>query len=211
MSSLTKDSRDGKSKYWICCYTSTDGRQLKRSTKCTNKREAEIVCHAWAEVEDLARGNDLTEKQVRQVIQTTLERVTGKRVYDPTVRDTKMIHEKPKVLYVLPLIDEPLLKMGYTNSISSRIIQLGENRFDLGNSFRIYSQRKYNSLSVRDLEARLKLIFAHYQQYPDRPLTSGNSEVYSSAMLPILLKIIKDDGRWVIGSGIYIQKRRPTR
>jgi integrase len=87
MPSLTRDTRPGKGKYWICCYTASDGRQLKRSTKRTNKREAEIVCHAWAEVEDLARGNDLTEKQVRRVIQTTLERLTGKRAYDPTVRE----------------------------------------------------------------------------------------------------------------------------
>jgi integrase len=87
MPSLTRDTRAGKGKYWICCYTSQDGRQLKRSTKRTNKREAEIICHAWAEVEDLARGNDLTERQVRRVIQTTLERVTGKRAYDPTVRE----------------------------------------------------------------------------------------------------------------------------
>jgi len=77
MPSLTKDLRPGKGRFWICCYTAADGRQLKRSTKRTNRREAEIICHAYQETEDLARNGDLTEKQFRRVMQTTLERVTG--------------------------------------------------------------------------------------------------------------------------------------
>src|SRR6266852_251558 len=85
MPSLTKDSRD-RSPYWICCYTASDGKQLKRSTKRKDKAEAETVCRAWQEVEDLARGGNITERAVREVMQRTLERVTGKRLYDPTVR-----------------------------------------------------------------------------------------------------------------------------
>lgn len=32
MASLSKDS-DGRSPYWYCCYTTADGRQLKKSSK----------------------------------------------------------------------------------------------------------------------------------------------------------------------------------
>jgi integrase len=85
MPSLTKDSRD-RSPYWICCYTASDGKQLKRSTKREDRAQAETICRAWQEVEDLARGGNITERQVREVMQRTLERATGKRLYDPTVR-----------------------------------------------------------------------------------------------------------------------------
>ena len=37
MASITKRE---KSKYWIACFTNRDGRQLKRSTKTTDRNQA---------------------------------------------------------------------------------------------------------------------------------------------------------------------------
>jgi integrase len=83
MSSLYKDSR---SRYWVCCYTAADGRQLKRSTRLTDKTEARLVCHAWEDAEALGRKGYLTsEEQCRRVLTETLQRISGRKLYDPTV------------------------------------------------------------------------------------------------------------------------------
>ncbi len=104
MASLTKDSRD-RSPYWICCYRASDGRQIKRSTKCRvvplrgernqygrqktradSEREAWDVCNAWQRAEDLAGAGSATEKQLRQVLNETLLRIGAAPIESPTVR-----------------------------------------------------------------------------------------------------------------------------
>jgi integrase len=86
MASLTKDPR-GWSKYWVCCYTAADGRQLKRSTRETDKRRAGVVCEAWERAESLGKDGLLTsEVQLRRVIEQSFERLNGKKVENVTVR-----------------------------------------------------------------------------------------------------------------------------
>jgi hypothetical protein len=46
-----------------------------------------LIGESFEESEDLAKRGNATEEQIRKVISETLARVTGKRVYDPTVRD----------------------------------------------------------------------------------------------------------------------------
>ena len=36
-----------KSEYWVCCYTTADGRRTQRSTGTTDKDEAMAVCRLW--------------------------------------------------------------------------------------------------------------------------------------------------------------------
>lgn len=87
MASLTKDGR-GWSKYWICCYTAADGRQLKRSTRETDKRKARIICDAWEQAESLGSAGLLTShEQLRIVLEQTYRRLTGKEVEHVTVSD----------------------------------------------------------------------------------------------------------------------------
>src|ERR1700692_4356744 len=86
MATLTKDSR-GRSPYWTACYTTADGRRLKKSTKERDKKKAQAIANAWEEAEDLAKGGNLSELQFRRVLTSTLERVTGKKTFDPTVRE----------------------------------------------------------------------------------------------------------------------------
>jgi integrase len=85
MCSLSKDYR-GKSKYWTCCYTVADGRQLKRSTRETDKRKARIICEAWEQAESLGSAGLLTSKeQLRIVLEQTFRRLTGKEIENVTV------------------------------------------------------------------------------------------------------------------------------
>jgi integrase len=85
MASLYKDPR---SKYWIGCFTAADGRQLKRSTRETDKVKARQICEAWEKVESLGRKGYLTsEEQFRKVFNDAVERITGKKFYDPSVRE----------------------------------------------------------------------------------------------------------------------------
>jgi integrase len=87
MSSLTKDPR-GWSKYWTCCFTSADGRQLKRSTRETDKRRARIICECWERAESLGKDGLLTsEVQLARVIEQSFERLNGKKVHHITVRE----------------------------------------------------------------------------------------------------------------------------
>jgi integrase len=86
MASLTKDSR-GWSVYWICCYTAADGRQLKRSTKQTDKSKAWEVCLTYERAETMARNRLITEAQLRKVLSDTLARVTGEAIHAPSIRE----------------------------------------------------------------------------------------------------------------------------
>ena len=76
MASLTKDSK-GRSPYWIACYTAADGRQLKKSTKQTDRKRALEVCLALERAEDLAKKGTLTETRTRELLSEVLERTTG--------------------------------------------------------------------------------------------------------------------------------------
>ena len=62
-----------KSKFWTACFTSPDGRQLKRSTKTTDRKVALKLANSW---EDAARLK-VTESQARRVISDIYAMVSG--------------------------------------------------------------------------------------------------------------------------------------
>jgi integrase len=78
-----------ESKYWFGCYTAADGRQLKRSTRETDKRKALTIAQAWEELESMGRAGYLTsEEQFRRVFTQSFERITGKKILPAvTVRE----------------------------------------------------------------------------------------------------------------------------
>jgi integrase len=86
MGTLVKDAR-GRSPFWYCAYTTAHGRRLKKSTKETDRRKARVVCEAFEAAEDSAKHGSATEEQIRRIMNEVIARVTGKRVYDPTVRE----------------------------------------------------------------------------------------------------------------------------
>jgi integrase len=84
MASLTRDSR-GRSPFWICCYTSADGRQLKVTTKKTDRKQAWEFCLAIERAEELGRDRLLTEQHAKKIIGEILERTTGTSIRNDTV------------------------------------------------------------------------------------------------------------------------------
>ena len=76
MAALVKDSK-GRSPFWICCYTSSGGRRLKKSTKQSDRSKAMEICLALERAEGLAARGTLTEARARELIGEVLERTVG--------------------------------------------------------------------------------------------------------------------------------------
>ena len=56
------------SPYWIACFTLPDGRRTQRSTKATDRREAQRIANKFEDVAETGREQRLTETQARKVI-----------------------------------------------------------------------------------------------------------------------------------------------
>src|SRR5205814_2605638 len=80
MAIVVKDSRN-RSPFWYACYTTADGRRLKKSTKQTDERKAKLVADALQRAEDIARDRALTEVRARELLSDVLQRVSGERLH----------------------------------------------------------------------------------------------------------------------------------
>jgi integrase len=80
-------SRRKKSRFWTACYTAQDGRQLKRSTKTTDKRQALQLALEYEQAEKKLASGVATCLQMRKVISDISERVTGETLIAPSVED----------------------------------------------------------------------------------------------------------------------------
>jgi len=65
------------SPYWTACFTSRDGRQLKKSTKTTDKNQAMEIAIEFERVERRANQGTLTTNQIKKVLNDVSEKVTG--------------------------------------------------------------------------------------------------------------------------------------
>lgn len=72
-----------KSRYWTACFTSHDGRRIKRSTKETNRKKAESIA---TKLEEVARKKK-TFRQVRDIIDELRAEITGERMSTISIRD----------------------------------------------------------------------------------------------------------------------------
>jgi integrase len=84
MASIVKRT---ESQYWTACFTSRDGRQLKRSTKTTDRRQALQIALELEAVEKRAQAGALTTTQLRKVLNDVSEKVTGDTLLAPTVEE----------------------------------------------------------------------------------------------------------------------------
>ena len=73
-----------ESKFWTACYTSHDGRQLKRSTKSTDKNQAIEIAINFERVERQAKQGSLTSAQIKKVFNDVSEKVTGDTLIAPS-------------------------------------------------------------------------------------------------------------------------------
>lgn len=81
MASIVKRKR---SRFWTACFTSRDGRQLKRSTKTTDKNQATEIAIELERVERRARQGTLTTTQIKKVLNDVSEKVTGDTLIAPS-------------------------------------------------------------------------------------------------------------------------------
>ena len=72
-----------KSRFWTACFTSRDGRQLKRSTKTTDKNQATEIAIEFERVERRAMQGTLTTTQIKKVLNDVSEKVTGDTLIAP--------------------------------------------------------------------------------------------------------------------------------
>ena len=84
MASLTKQK---KSRFYTACYTNREGKQVKKSTKLTNRSKAYKVALAWEDAERDARAGLATTIQIQKVANELAEEVTGDSLATPTVEE----------------------------------------------------------------------------------------------------------------------------
>lgn len=75
---------------WFCSYTDHNGARRCKSTKTTDKREAERICNELQKIEDKARGGRITPDNARKVIESTVAEIVeslGSPLEQKTVRE----------------------------------------------------------------------------------------------------------------------------
>lgn len=72
MASLHRDLR-GKSPFWYCAFTDSNGVRRFKSTKETKRKQAEAVANGWQRAADLSRRGTLTQVQALKVVSEIYE------------------------------------------------------------------------------------------------------------------------------------------
>ena len=65
------------SPFWTACFTDETGRQVKRSTKLKDQRQAFKVAQAFEDAGKLARSAELTRSAAVKLVNELMERTTG--------------------------------------------------------------------------------------------------------------------------------------
>jgi len=84
MASLTKHP---KSRFWTACFSGRDGRQMKRSTKTTDRNSALEIALELERVEWKAKAGTVTTNQLRKVLNDVSEKVNGDTLTTPPVEE----------------------------------------------------------------------------------------------------------------------------
>lgn len=67
MASIHKDSK-GRSPYWFCAFITPDGKRRFKSTKTTDKKQAQQVCRAWEKAARIGWSGKLNPESAREII-----------------------------------------------------------------------------------------------------------------------------------------------
>src|SRR5690348_3119966 len=86
MGSILKDSR-GRSPNYYLLYKGADGVWRKKSSHTADKAKARLMLHGLETVEAAISNGSATEETIRQIMGETIERVTGRKPYDPTITE----------------------------------------------------------------------------------------------------------------------------
>jgi integrase len=74
------------SKYWTACYSNKDGKQVKRSTKQTDRKKALTIALEWDRVEQLSRHSAASTLQIQKVFNDLVEKTNGDTILTPSVQ-----------------------------------------------------------------------------------------------------------------------------
>ena len=85
MAVVVRDSRN-RSPFWYACYTTADGRRLKKSTKETNQAKAKLVAEALQSAENMAAERTITAVRTRELLSEVLQRVSGEKLRRTSTR-----------------------------------------------------------------------------------------------------------------------------
>ena len=109
-----------KSPYWYCAYTLPDGRRAFRSTKQRDRKKAGDVARTLEKATERARAGELTEIQVRKLLDSVLESVGQSPVQRETVRTFLLAWLGGKQLSTRPAVHAH-----YRKSIEGFLASLG--------------------------------------------------------------------------------------
>lgn len=84
MAGLTKHPR---SPYWTAIFYDGAGQKIRRSTKKSNRKEAQRVADRFEDLEKAGRSKRLVESQARKVVSEILERHTGEQLHFHSTQD----------------------------------------------------------------------------------------------------------------------------
>lgn len=85
MASIHKDSL-GRSKNWVAAWRGADGRRMQRSTKTTDRKQAQRLADSWETASQKAKAKTFTTAQARTVLNEILEFAGDEPLDDFTVR-----------------------------------------------------------------------------------------------------------------------------
>ncbi len=109
-----------KSPFWFASFTNSDGRRSFKSTKTTNRQEAQRLCLEWADTAKDGRKGRLTEGQVRKVMADIFTRATRETLPAGTVRECLSAWLTTKSLEV-----EESSQVQYQHSVKAFLKHLG--------------------------------------------------------------------------------------
>jgi integrase len=128
-----------KSRFWTASYTSRDGRQLKKSTKTTDKNQAYEIACGFERLERRAAAGTLTSNQIKKVSNELSEKVTGDSIIAPAT-DVYLY----EWLEGVRVRSKPATFERYNSSVKLFLASLGEK-----------AKKPISSITSRDVEAFL--------------------------------------------------------
>ena len=78
---------DGRSNFWVACFTDSSGRRLKKSTKTANRGLAMEMGVKWEAAVQAGKAGRLVESQMRKVLSEIVERATGEKPHFHSCRE----------------------------------------------------------------------------------------------------------------------------
>lgn len=76
-----------QSPFWIACFTLPDGTRTQRSTKSTDRREAQRIANLWEDASEAGRAGRLIESQARKVVSDIYAVANADQLPSSTARD----------------------------------------------------------------------------------------------------------------------------